>query len=82
MRTGTMNDNNILSGSTPVSKRLMSEIETRAYTGLGRTSVRRLGEELNCIHHYGRRILYDKNVIDAYLDNQLKTKASDQECMD
>ena len=82
MRTESMKDASILNGSTPVSKRLMSEIETRAYTGLGRTSVRKLGEELNCIHHYGRRILYDKSVIDAYLDNQLKANVADQKCKD
>jgi len=54
------------------SKRMLSELEARAYTGLGRTSVRKLGEQLNCIYRFGRRILYDRVLIDAYFDEQNK----------
>ena len=51
-----------------VIPRMLNEIQARAYTGLGRSSIRKLGEEIGCIHRYGRRILYDRQAIDAFFD--------------
>lgn len=50
-------------------KRMLSEKEARIYTGLGRNSVRNLAEKIGAIHHYGRRILYDRWIIDEYFNS-------------
>ena len=50
--------------------RFLSEIGAQQYYGLGRTSIRKLGAELGAIKHFGRRILYDRIIIDRYFDAQ------------
>lgn len=55
-----------------VTKRLLSEKEAQAYTGLKRGKVREFGEKINCIKRIGRRVLYDRNIIDAALDSSEK----------
>lgn len=50
-------------------KRLLSEKEAQEYTGLKRGKVREFGEKINCIKHIGRRVLYDRTIIDAALDS-------------
>ena len=51
-------------------KRLLSEKESCFYWGLSRYSIRRLAENVGAIRHFGRRILYDRIVLDTYFDNQ------------
>lgn len=55
-----------------VAKRLLSEKEAQEYTGLKRGKVREFGEKINCIKHIGRRVLYDRTIIDAALDSSEK----------
>ncbi len=50
--------------------RMLSEIQAQAYTGLGRCSIRKLGAEIGAIKHFGRRVLYDRVIIDKYFDAQ------------
>ena len=51
------------------AKRLLSEDEAQEYLGLKRTKCREFGEKINCIKHIGRRVLYDRNVLDEALDS-------------
>ena len=55
-------------------KRLLNIDELSAYTGLGKTSVRQWAEKAGAAKHFGRRVLFDKSIIDRALDN-----AADQE---
>ncbi len=48
-------------------KRMLSEKEAQIYVGVGRSSIRKLGDKINAIQHIGSRILYDRFVIDKYL---------------
>lgn len=50
-------------------KRLLSESEAGEYLGLKRAKTRAFGEEYKCIKHIGRRVFYDKTVIDEVLDS-------------
>jgi len=51
-----------------MEKRLLSEIEATEYTGLKRSKIREFGTKYNVIKHIGRRVLYDKQMIDRILD--------------
>lgn len=53
-----------------IKVRMLSEIQAQAYTGLGRSSIRKLGAEIGAIKRFGRRVLYDRNIIDQYFDAQ------------
>ncbi len=52
-----------------VVKRMLSEHEAEDYLGLSRSKLREFAEENNCVIHIGRRILYDKTIIDKAIDN-------------
>ncbi len=54
--------------------RLMSWDEARDYCGLGRAAVREFGERTGAIKHYGRRVLFDRIIMDEKLSegNELK----------
>lgn len=49
-------------------KRMLSEKEAQAYLGLGRTKTRELCKEINAVTHIGTRVLYDKVILDKFLD--------------
>lgn len=50
------------------ASRLMDTEELRAYTGLGRNSAMKLGEEIGAKVKVGKRVLWDRRKIDQYLD--------------
>lgn len=50
------------------ASRLMDTEELRAYTGLGRNSAMKLGEEIGAKVKVGKRTLWDRKKIDQYLD--------------
>ena len=50
------------------SKRMLSWDEAQAYTGLGRASCRSYCESIGAIRKYGRRVLFDRYIIDANLN--------------
>lgn len=54
-------------------KRMLSEKEAQVYVGIGRSSIRKLGNNINAIQHIGSRILYDRLVIDRYLTENTGT---------
>lgn len=58
-----------------VEKRMFSEKEARSYLGLGRNKTRDLCSEINAVIKVGGRVLYDKTIIDKFLDNARKEKA-------
>lgn len=55
--------------------RLLDTDQLRAYTSLGRNNAMKLGEEIGAKIKIGKRVLWDKNKIDKYLDSL--TEASD-----
>jgi hypothetical protein len=52
------------------NKRMLSEKEGQNYTSLGRTTFREFAAGIGAVHRIGRRVLYDRTVIDAYFDKQ------------
>lgn len=50
-------------------KRLLSSIELSSYLGLGRCSSTDFATKIKARVKIGRRVLYDKTVIDKYLDS-------------
>lgn len=55
--------------SSVLDKRMLSEKEARVYLGLGRTKTRELCKDIKAVTHIGTRVLYDRTVIDSYLNN-------------
>ncbi len=51
------------------NKRLLNVKEACEYTGLGQTTTRKLMQEIGAVRRFGKRLLYDKTIIDTYLDN-------------
>lgn len=52
-----------------ISKRMLQEPEMKLYVGLGRSKAREFCEEIGATVKIGRRVLYDKVIIDKYFDN-------------
>lgn len=50
--------------------RLLSISELTHYTGLGTSKAREWAKEIGAVRKIGRRVLYDKRIIDAALDGQ------------
>lgn len=55
--------------TTTVMKRMLSEVEAMEYLGLKRVKCREFGEQFKAIKHIGRRVLYDRNILDEALDS-------------
>ncbi len=49
-------------------KRLLSVSEGCLYTGLGKSTFQKLAEELGAKKKYGKRVLYDRVIIDRAID--------------
>lgn len=54
--------------TTKPEVRLMSVIEGATYTGVGFTFFKTWAKEIGATVNFGRRVLYDKHVIDAAID--------------
>lgn len=52
-----------------IDKRMLSEKEAQDYLGLKRVKCREFGEKINAVKHIGRRVLYDRKIIDDALDS-------------
>lgn len=50
-------------------KRLLSTKEVQRYCGIGKNTARDWGREIGAERRIGRRVLYDKAIIDRALDN-------------
>lgn len=50
-------------------KRLLNIKEVCSYVGMGRTNVRKYMDKIGATRKFGGRVLYDKIVIDKYLDS-------------
>lgn len=57
--------------------RLMSMDQGAAYVGLGRTAFREYAAKIGAVRHIGRRVLYDKHVIDSAIDGMSVSAVSD-----
>ena len=53
-----------------MTKRLLREPELMEYLGVGRSTARRFGAECGAIVRFGRRIAYDRIIIDAAIDTK------------
>lgn len=53
----------------PIHARMLSRKEAVRYIGMGETRTREFCSRIGAIKHIGRRVLFDKKVIDNYLDN-------------
>lgn len=62
-----MNKQNVLGKIE--DKRLLNIKEVCTYIGIGQTQARKVMQEIGAVRRFGRRILYDKIVIDTYLDD-------------
>ena len=51
-------------------KRLLNIKEVCTYIGIGQTQARRYMEEIGATRKFGRRVLFDKVVIDAAISKQ------------
>ena len=49
-------------------KRLLNWRDASEYTSLKRASLNAFAESIGAIRHFGRRVMYDKAIIDAALD--------------
>ena len=49
-------------------KRLLNIKEVCIYTGIGQTRARQYMDKIGATKQFGRRVLFDKNVIDSALD--------------
>lgn len=50
-------------------KRLLNIEEVCIYIGLGQTNARRYMEEIGATRRFGKRVLFDKHVIDKFINN-------------
>ena len=57
--------------------RLMSVEEAATYMGLGRTAFREYAVKIGADRHIGRRVLYDKHVLDKAIDDMVLTAVTD-----
>ena len=55
-----------------ISKRLLSITEATMYLGVGRNTALKYLEQIGAKRNIGRRVLYDKHIIDEYLNSKLK----------
>lgn len=51
-------------------KRLLNIKEVSSYIGVGQTQARQYMKEIGAIKRFGRRVLFDKTVIDAALNEK------------
>lgn len=49
-------------------KRLLDAAEVAEYTGLGRNTARKFAEEAGALKRYGKRVLFDRIVLDKAID--------------
>lgn len=63
-----MNKQNVMGNIE--DKRLLNIKEVCTYTGIGQTRARQYMDEIGATRRFGKRVLFDKKVIDSALDNQ------------
>jgi len=51
-------------------KRLLNIKEVCAYIGVGQTQARQYMEEIGATRHFGRRVLFDKHIIDSAISSR------------
>lgn len=55
----------------PVEQRMFSINEAAIYLGIGRSTAIQFLQEIGAKRKIGKRALYDKNIIDEYLNNNI-----------
>ncbi len=62
--------------SNVIGKRLLTEREATAYVGQGTTRAREWFKKIGARRNFGRRVLYDKVVIDRALDEMAAAESA------
>ena len=62
-----MNKQNVT--GTVEEKRLLNIKEVCTYIGVGQTQARRYMDDIGAVRRFGRRVLFDKHVIDSAITN-------------
>ena len=62
-----MNKQNVT--GTVEEKRLLNIKEVCTYIGVGQTQARRYMDDIGAVRRFGRRLLFDKHVIDSAITN-------------
>lgn len=57
--------------------RLLSVDEGAAYMGIGKTAFKAYAAQIGAVRRFGRRVLYDKNVLDTAIDNMTSSVAAE-----
>ena len=60
-----------------MEKRLLTEAEAMCFVGLRRTKLRQWAKDVGAVRHIGRRVLYDRVVLDRAVD-ELSNAACNQ----
>lgn len=55
--------------------RLLSADEGAAYMGIGKTAFRAYAVKIGAVRRFGRRVLYDKRVLDSAIDEMVPPAA-------
>ena len=55
-------------------KRLLDALEIAEYTGMGRNTARKFAEEAGALRRYGKRVLFDRLVLDRAIDDLAAAK--------
>lgn len=63
--------------SAPIPKRLLSVEEASGYLGLGKSAAKIYLEKIGAKRKIGRRVLYDKTVIDTALNAATEVEQDD-----
>lgn len=58
-----------------ITKRLLSITEATMYLGIGRNTALKYLEQIGAKRQIGRRVLYDKQLIDEYLNANIKEES-------
>ena len=56
--------------NTEIFGRYLGIEELRQYMNVGEGTARRIGSAAGAVIKFGRRVLYDRELIDAYMDKQ------------
>lgn len=54
-----------------MEKRLLNVSEAMEYTGLGKNRLYDFSKEIGCLKKYGKRTLFDKDIIDKAIDENI-----------
>lgn len=58
-----------LKATNPANNRLLDANEIGLYMGLGKSTARKICREIGAERRFGKRVLFDRKIIDKHLDS-------------